>query len=105
MSLNDATTLLFSGPLTTAQPLVATATVSADQTDTNTANNTASGTSQANHPFVPSPTNVGDGGTPSGGGGGGGGGGAFDPAAALAILSAILLRRPRRVRGLAQQDC
>ena len=95
--------LSFSGPITTYASVISTATVSADQTDTDPTNNTVIGVSQAGQGFVAhNPTTVGGGGGGGSSVGGSSGGGALDPLALGALLSLLLIRSaqsPARIRA------
>jgi uncharacterized repeat protein (TIGR01451 family) len=92
MALHNTTTLTFGGPLTAADLVTATATVSAAQSDTASANDTTTWTSTAGQTTVPPPVSVGGGPSSSSGGGGG----AFDLPTLLMGLAALLFGPPWR---------
>jgi len=94
MAAGDALPLSFSSLLTTAQTVTATAAVSADQTDTYSADDSVTVSSIAGETTTPPVISVPS--TPSPAGGGGGGGGPFDPSMLLAFLVIALNRAAPR---------
>lgn len=106
LTSGQLTTVDISGTLTTASSMTATATVTADQLDTNSTNDTKAWevtASTSSQPVQP-PTNIGNGGGSSSGGGGGGlGPGALAVLCLLAVYANCGGRR-RRGRGSTARD-
>ena len=95
MASGNTTTLTFSGQLTAADEVTATATVFSNEKDIDSTNDTAAWVSTAGQTTSTPPINV-----PGGGGSSGGGGGGFvSPYALLTLFAVLLLGGTRRYPG------
>ena len=95
MASGNTTTLTFSGTLTAADEVTATATVFSNEKDTDSTNDTAAWVSTAGTTTVTPPITVPGGGSS----GGGGGGGIVSPYALLVLFTVLLVGGMRRHPG------